>query len=210
MKAAIFDMDGTLLDSMRVWRNLNLNFLRANGVNPTPQQEEDMLNLTGRMAVDYAREHFHVDVTFDQLAEHAVGIIVPFYRSGAPLKPGALSYLKRLRARGVKTVLATATPAKDALMAVNQAGLTPHLDYIFSTEMLGLSKGGPEFYDELCALIGEEKRDCVMFEDALYAMQGARAAGLGVIGITDTTNMHDRAAIHEVCDRVIDSYDELN
>lgn len=210
MKAAIFDMDGTLLDSMRVWRNLNLNFLRANGVNPTPQQEEDMLNLTGRMAVDYAREHFHVDVTFDQLAEHAVGIIVPFYRSGAPLKPGALSYLQRLRARGVKTVLATATPAKDALMAVNQAGLTPHLDYIFSTEMLGLSKGGPEFYDELCALIGEEKRDCVMFEDALYAMQGARAAGLGVIGITDTTNMHDRAAIHEVCDRVIDSYDELN
>ena len=69
-----WDFDGTLLDSMRVWRNLNLNFLRANGVNPTPQQEEDMLNLTGRMAVDYAREHFHVDVTFDQLAEHAVGI----------------------------------------------------------------------------------------------------------------------------------------
>ena len=210
MKAAIFDMDGTLLDSMLVWRTLNLNFLRANGVNPTPQQEEDMLNLTGRMAVDYAREHFGVDVTFEQLAEHSVSIIVPFYRSGPPHKPGALQYLKRLRARGIKTVLATATPAKDALMAVNQAGLTPHLDYIFSTEMLGLSKGGPEFYDELCALIGEEKSDCVMFEDALYAMRGARAAGLGVIGITDTTNMHDRAAIQEVCDRVITSYDELD
>ena len=209
MKAAIFDMDGTLLDSMPAWRNVNLNFLRENGVNPTPQQEEDMFNLSGLMAIAYAKEHFGVEVTFDALAKHAFTILVPFYRNGAPHKPGALEYLKRLRARGVKTVLATATPAKEALIAVNQAGLTPHLDFIFSTEMLGLQKHCVEFYDTLCSLIGEKKEDCVMFEDALYAMQGARKAGLGVIGITDATNVHDRAAIHEICDRVIDSYDEL-
>ena len=210
MKAAIFDMDGTLLDSMRVWRSVNLNFLREQGVDPTPQQEEDMLNLSGMMAIGYVKEHFGIEVEFEALMKHSLSLLIPFYRSGPPHKPGALEYLRRLRARGVKTVLATATPAKDALLAVNQAGLTPHLDYIFSTEMLGLSKGGTEFYDELCALIGEEKKDCVMFEDALYAMRGARAAGLGVIGITDTTNMHDREAILAVCDRVIDSYDELD
>ena len=209
MKAAIFDMDGTLLDTMSVWRTVNLNFLREQGVDPTPQQEEDMLNLSGAMAIGYVKEHFGIEVEFEALMKHSISLIVPFYRSGAPHKPGALDYLKRLRARGVKTVLATATPAKDALLAVNQAGLTPHLDYIFSTEILGLSKGGPEFYDALCALIGEEKQDCVMFEDALYAMRGARAAGLGVIGVTDPTNMHDRPEIIAVCDRVIDSYDEL-
>jgi len=209
MKAAIFDMDGTLLDSMRVWRSVNLNFLREQGVDPTPQQEEDMLNLSGMMAIGYVREHFGIEVEFEALMKHSLSLLIPFYRAGAPHKPGALEYLMRLRARGVKTVLATATPAKDALMAVNQAGLTPHLDFIFSTEMLGLSKGGPEFYDELCGLIGEKKGDCVMFEDALYAMRGAKAAGLGVIGITDPTNAHDRAAILEICDRVIDSYDEL-
>jgi len=209
MKAAIFDMDGTLLDSMLVWRSVNLNFLREQGIEPTPQQEEDILNLSGSMAIGYVKEHFGIEVEFEALLKHSLSLLIPFYRAGAPHKPGALSYLKRLRARGIKTVLATATPARDALMAVNQAGLTPHLDYIFSTEMLGLSKSSVEFYDTLCGLIGEEKGDCVMFEDALYAMRGARAAGLGVIGIVDTTNEHDRAAIAEICDRVIDSYDEL-
>ena len=58
-------------------------------------------------------------------------------------------------------------------------------------------------------MIGEKKEDCVMFEDALYAMEGARQAGLGVIGITDDTNEVVREQMQAVCDRVIDSYDEL-
>jgi len=118
--------------------------------------------------------------------------------------------LKRLRTRGVRCVVATATPANLALLALNRLNLISDLDYIFSTDMIGGGKSDPAFYDRLCAMIGAEKEGCVMFEDALYAMRGAREAGLGVIGITDGTNRLDREAIHAVCDRVIDSFDELD
>ena len=106
-------------------------------------------------------------------------------------------------------MVATNTRASSALVALNQSGLTPHLDYIVSTEMIGIEKNSVAFFDALCDMIGEDKRDCVMFEDSIYAMQGAREAGLGVIGITDSTNELTRAQMQEICDRVIDSYDEL-
>ena len=210
MKAAIFDMDGTLIDSMGHWRALNCSFVREQGIDLTPREEAQLRSLTGMQVVAYVKAHFGIEADFPALLERAAKAMETVYQAGVPLKPGAMPYLRRLKARGVKRVLATATPAKIALSALNQTGLVGELDYIFSTEMIGGHKGDPAFYDALCARIGEKKEDCVMFEDALYAMQGARAAGLGVVGVADETNEPDREAITAVCDRVIDSYDELD
>ena len=209
MKAAIFDMDGTLIDSMLPWRGLNVEFVRRRGIEPTPEEIQDMESLTGRIAVDYYREHYGLETDFDTLCAEACEGMKDIYRAGVPHKPGAAAYLKRLRARGVKCVVCSASPCDLVLIALNKMDLIKDLDLIYSTEIIGGHKGQPEFYDRLCAMIGEKKEDCVMFEDALYAMKGARAAGLGVIGITDETNKRDREEIAQICDQLIDSYDEL-
>ncbi|MBQ2990122.1 MAG: HAD family phosphatase [Clostridia bacterium] len=209
MKAAIFDMDGTLIDSMGEWRKLNCSFVRGQGIELTEQQEKDLYSMSGSMVIGYIREHFGVEVDFNVLLQRAGRLMEPVYTAGVPLKPGAGAYLRRLRERGVKCVVATATPSRLAMIALNRISLVSDLDYIFSTDMTGGNKSDPAFYDRLCAMIGEKKEDCVMFEDALYAMRGAREAGLGVVGVTDDTNERDRRAIHEVCDVVIDSFDEL-
>lgn len=209
MKAAIFDMDGTLIDSMGQWRSLNASFLREQGIYVSKEQEEDLRSMTGRMVVDYAREHFGVEAEFESLIGRAVQIMEPAYLSGLPLKPGARAYLRRLGARGVKRVLCTATHSRLALIALNKMDLVRELDYIICLDMIGGSKSDPAAFDRVCEIIGEEKADCVMFEDAVYAMRGAKAAGLGVVAITDETNIRDRDDILAVCDQLIDSYDEL-
>ena len=209
MKAAIFDMDGTILDSMGEWRKLNCSFVREQGIELTPEQEQDLLSMSGMMVVEYVKERFGIETPFSALLERSSRLMEAPYRKGLPHKSGAAAYLSRLRARGVKTVVCTATPSRLMMIALNKAGLIANLDYIFSTDMLGGSKADPAFYDVLCAQIGEKKEDCVMFEDALYAMKGARSAGLGVVGITDETNLRDREDIRSVCDLLVDSFDEL-
>ena len=194
---------------MNEWRKLNCSFVREQGIEMTAEQENDLLSMSGMMVVEYVKEHFGIETPFSALLERSSRLMEAPYRRGLPPKDGALAYLARLRARGVKTVICTATPSRLMMIALNKANMIPNLDYIYSTDMLGGSKADPAFYDGLCALIGEKKEDCVMFEDALYAMKGARGAGLGVVGITDETNLRDREAICEVCDVVIDSFDEL-
>lgn len=209
MKAAIFDMDGTLLDSMGEWRKLNLSFVRDQGIAMSEEEEKKLYSMSGSMIVEYLRSQFGIDADFAEILERSCRMMEPVYAAGVPLKPGARAYLRRLRARGVKCAVCTATPSRQALVALNRAGLVAELDYIVSTEMLAGGKGDPAFFDRLCAFIGERKEDCVMFEDALYAMQGARAAGLGVVGVRDETNLPDREAMAAVCGKVISSYDEL-
>ena len=194
MKAAIFDMDGTLIDSMTRWREMNGAFVRQMGIIPTEKQEADMMSMSGTMVVDYFKNEFGLETNFEALCVKACEAMEPVYSAGVPHKPGAAAYLKRLRARGVKCVVATATPARLAMIGLNCADLV---------------KSQNEFFERVSQIIGVPTEDCVMFEDSLYAMQGARNAGLGVIGMTDATNTRDREAIRACCDRVIDSFDEL-
>lgn len=209
MKAAIFDMDGTLIDSMSEWRKLNSSFVREQGIELTPEQDQDLLCMSGMMVVNYVREQFGIEAKFTELVDRSSVMMKPVYERGVPHKPGASAYLKRLAERGVKCVIATATPGPLAILALSKSGLFLQLDEIYSADMIGRTKAEPEFFDRLCERIGVKKEDCVMFEDGLYAMKGAKAAGMRVVGVTDPTNARDREEIHAVCDLVIDSFDEL-
>ena len=178
-KIAIFDMDGTVLDSMDAWRSLNVLYAEKLGVPLTDEARSEIYQLSGTQFVRYFQTHFGLEMDIEQIINHAYDAMRVTYTRGVPEKPGAKAYLQRLGERGVKRVIATATPTELAEIALKTSRA------------------------------GGTAAECTVYEDALYAIEGARKAGMKVIGVEDPTNLCDREAMRSLCEKVIASYDEL-
>ena len=209
MKAAVFDMDGTLLDSMPYWRQMTYNYVLGRGITPTPEEGAHLRTLSGMLVAQYLTEHYGLPTDYETLSRESSEGMAKHYRAGVPCKPGAREYLDRLGERGVRRVLATATPARLTLMALNSSGLVRRLDDIWTTDAFGGWKGEPGFFLRLAEELGCGKEEMVLFEDSLYAIRTAYEAGVRCVGVRDGTNAGERREMEELCVCLIDSYDEL-
>lgn len=211
MEAAFFDMDGTLLDTMDKWRSLNLDYLRLMGVEPSPEDIPYILQASSStIFYEYAREKYNLSIDAATFSSIQKARMEKVYRAGAPLKPGVEGYLRRLRARGVKICVTTATWASHTVLALSQSGLLPLIDGIYTCDAVKRSKREVAYFEEVSGLAGVPLDRTVLFEDAIYAMETGRAAGLlGIVGITDDTNGIYRGRIKEISVALVDSMDEL-
>ena len=211
MKVAMFDMDGTLLDSMQAWRLCNVEYLERQGVTLTSAQLPYVMQASsGTILFDYVKETFGIEIDRPVFRELQKKRMYDAYSKGAAVKPGVVDYLAYLRTRGVKTVLTTATWATHTTLALARSGLNPFFDGIYCCDTVGQSKSSPDYFRAVAGFCDATLSDCVLFDDALYAIKSARAAGLlGVVALTDATNTLFRDEMRECADIVVDSLASL-
>ena len=186
---AIFDMDGTLVDSMGYWQSLEREFLIQKGVT---EGLDEILERTKPMTLEEASnlfiETFHMEGTAEELADEIHGIMEGHYRQDVCTKPGAKEYLDRLQERGVKMCVASATPAPLIRLCLERLGLLKYFDFILSCVDVGAGKSRPDVYLECARRLDAQPGEIAVFEDAVYAVRSSKAAGFYVVGIKDDCN----------------------
>lgn len=209
MKAAIFDMDGTVLDSMEQWRSLSVLFLEKRGIEVSNELREALRQMSGVMAAKLYLKRFGMKVNTQAIMDEYLTHMERCYMTEIGLKPGIRAYLERLHAQGIPCCIATATPQEMAVRALDRHGLTPFFRFVVGTREERRGKDDPVFFELTASRLGVTAAECTVFEDALYAMQGAKKAGCTVIGVEDGTNQADRAEMMRLCDRVISDYAQM-
>lgn len=197
-KGAIFDMDGTLLESMLEWRKQNTAFCERHGV-PVPEQliGRELDTSSHKAARLYEELYPQLGMKYADIIKEYEDHLYPMYISGIPMKKGVLPFLEMLAGNNVRMCVATATPADIARAALKHNGIAKYMDFIISADTVGVTKSSESYFPRVAELLGLPSDDCVVFEDALYAVSSAVAAGMRVFAVKDFCARNDWPAIAE-------------
>ena len=205
IQGAVFDVDGTLLDSMSVWDTAGEKYLRSIGYEPRENLNEVFKNMSLLQAARYYRTEYGVTLCDDEIVDGVNSMLERYYRFETTLKAGVRELLALLRKKGVRLCIATATDRYLVEAALDRCGVLSCFDGIFTCGEVGHGKDEPYIFEEALRLLGTERARTVVFDDALYAVRTAKEAGFLVAAVCDS---HEKAqdSIRELADLYLEDF----
>ena len=206
-KGAIFDLDGTLLDSMYIWDWVPGALVRKLGGEPPEDLPQALAELSREEAADYLIRRFRLSQTPEVLLQMVNDLVDRAYREEVPMKPGADIMLARLHQAGIPCAIATASEAFQAREALERLGLWHYFQFAVSSREYG-PKTRPDIYLEAARRLGGKPGELLVFEDALHAARTAAQAGFLVAGVYDPSAQADERDMKQLCRWYLPRLDE--
>jgi HAD superfamily hydrolase (TIGR01509 family) len=209
--AAIFDLDGTLVDSMWVWEKIDIEYLKKRGIDFPEDLRDDIAHLSFEDTSKYFKNRFNLEDSIEDIKAEWNDMAFTEYSKNVTLKPGVVKFLDLLKKNNIKIALATSNTQLLLELTLKNNGIYHYFDSITTTGEVSKGKDHPDVY-----LLAAKKMDvspgkCVVFEDILPAVLSAKSAGMKVVGVKDTFSAHQETQIAENANLFInDFYDILD
>ena len=209
LQSAIFDLDGTLLDTTGFWNEFSHEMLNIPMDQPAPDIRSEFRRRTPREAAVACKKVFGFSQSVEELTELFDNRVMGFYLHKAKPKPHVREFLSILKMEGVWMYVATEAERTMATEALRNAGLLDFFRGILTCGEIGHDKSTPEIYEGCLRRLRSNKRDTVVFEDSLRGIRTAKSAGFRVAAIYDRASEPDKAEIQSLADYYINSYQEM-
>ena len=199
-KAAVFDLDGVLLDSMGIWNDLGARYLRSLGVTPEEGLNEILFSMSMEQGAEYLHTHYALPQSAAEVGAGIADMLRDFYFYEAPARRLHVFDIFLQRLVVVKWAAATSSPREHVTRALERLGLLGYFTRLFTTAEVGVSKHEPTIYLLAAEALHAAPAETLVFEDSLYALKTAKAAGFYTIGVYDADGETDQAGLQMAAD----------
>lgn len=204
----IFDMDGTLLDSIPYWERLARNYMEDLHVTVPDDLDERLTAMSVHEAGYWLKETYSLDKAPEDITRELCGRIEKNYAEDILPKPGVRAWLSYLKEKGIPMCVATASSAALGKRALDRNGLLPYFDFMVDCGMVGVGKTSPAVYHLAAERLGGKAAECAVAEDAAFALKTAKEAGFFTIGVYESSEA-DQAGVRRYSDKYIRNFEEL-
>ncbi len=208
MKGAIFDMDGTLVDSVGYWNNNIIKKLDDENV-PYP---DNVINIFTPMGVKKGCEYIHelgCKKSPDEIYNEIHSIMLGEYAKNIPAKPGAVEYMRKLKEQGVKMCVLSASVYKMIETSAKKCGYYDLIEFIISCDELGITKSETEIFKFAADKLGIPIEDIMVFDDNFTAIKTAKKSGAKTCAVYDKCFAEYEEELKQIADKYIHSFEEL-
>lgn len=203
-KGHIFDLDGTLTKSNHVWSKIDEDFLGKRGIEVPEDYFKQVSAMNFEQAAVYTNDRFSLGENIQDIMKEWFDMAVYEYTNVIGLCGNAGEYVRRLKDQGRKIALATASTEELYRPVLKRNGILYCFDCFVSTEQVKRGKGFPDVYELAAEKLGLETRDCVVYEDIVEGIKGAKAGGFFAVACLNDHYSHDWDEMRDIADEIVE------
>ena len=209
IEAVIFDLDGTLVDSMGIWAQIDADYLKEFNIAVPKNLHEEITHLTLTQTANYFKTKFNIEDDEATILKRWNDMAFYHYSNTIRLKEGVVEYINHLKNNNIKIALATSNSVPLLEATLKNNNIYHYFDAITVTEEVKKSRRNPDVYLLAANKVNVKPENCLVFEDVVQAVKGAKLAGMTVYAIYDEVSKDQRDELIEHADLYIESYKDL-